>query len=104
VLSSFVGRCAELALLGKRLARVADSATGTAVAVQGRRQVGKSRLVQEFCDQAQVPYLFFTATKGASPVEAIHEFLGELRRSGLPRDTELLPSTGVSGWPDAFAY
>lgn len=102
MLSSFVGRRAELALLGKRLARVADSVTGTAVAVQGRRQVGKSRLVQEFCDQAQVPYLFFTATKGASPVEAIDEFMGELRRSELPRDTELVPSTGVSGWPDAF--
>ncbi|HEX3778135.1 MAG TPA: ATP-binding protein [Pseudonocardiaceae bacterium] len=102
MLSSFVGRRAELALLGKRLARVVDSATGTAVALQGRRQVGKSRLVQEFCDKAQVPYLFFTATKGASSVEAIGEFLGELRQSGLPRDTELVPSSGVSGWPDAF--
>jgi hypothetical protein len=98
----FVGRERELALLGKRLARVADSGAGTAVAIRGRRQVGKSRLVQEFCDRAGVPYLFFTATKGASSVEAVAEFLSGLRESALPRDKELVPSVGSGGWPDAF--
>jgi len=67
--SPFVGRAIELALLDKRLARVTSSGSGSAVAIRGRRQVGKSRLVQEFCDRAKVPYLYFTATKGASPVE-----------------------------------
>ncbi|HYS34654.1 MAG TPA: AAA family ATPase [Pseudonocardiaceae bacterium] len=98
----FVGRERELALLGKRLERVADSGAGTAVAIRGRRQVGKSRLVQEFCDRAGVPYLFFAATKGASSVEAIAEFLSGLRESALPRDRELVPSVGSGGWPDAF--
>lgn len=98
----FVGRERELALLGKRLERVADSGAGTAVAIRGRRQVGKSRLVQEFCDRAGVPYLFFTATKGASSVEAVEEFLSGLRESALPRDRELVPSVGSGGWPDAF--
>jgi hypothetical protein len=98
----FVGRERELALLGKRLARVADSGAGTAVAIRGRRQVGKSRLVQEFCDRAGMPYLFFTATKGASSVEAVAEFLSGLRESTLPRDRELVPSVGSGGWPDAF--
>ncbi|MGH3181239.1 MAG: AAA family ATPase, partial [Streptosporangiaceae bacterium] len=79
--TGFVGRRRELALLGKRLSRVADDGTGLAVAVRGRRQVGKSRLVQEFCDRAQVPYLFYTATRGASPVEAVGAFLAELRDS-----------------------
>jgi hypothetical protein len=40
--------------------------------------VGKSRLAQEFCDTANVPYLFYTATKGESPVEAIAAFFAEL--------------------------
>ncbi|MFB9726938.1 ATP-binding protein [Haloechinothrix salitolerans] len=101
-MSGFVGRFAELAALRKRLSRVSETATGTAVAIRGRRQVGKSRLVQEFCDSAGVPYFFFTATKGVSPVEAIASFLVELKESGLPVDPELVPESAPGGWPDAF--
>ncbi|MDQ3403714.1 MAG: AAA family ATPase [Actinomycetota bacterium] len=100
-MTGFVGRAHELALLHKRLDRVADSGVGTAVALRGRRQVGKSRLIQEFCDRAAVPYVFFTATKGASPVESVAALLGELRESSLVADRELV-SGGASGWPDAF--
>jgi AAA+ ATPase superfamily predicted ATPase len=98
----FVGRERELALLGKRLERVAASSRGTALAIRGRRQVGKSRLVQEFCDRAQVPYFFFTATKGASPIEAVAALTSELRDSGLPREPALLPALENGSWPDAF--
>ena len=73
----FVGRTAELTLLGRRLTRVTEDGTGLAVAIRGRRQVGKSRLVQEFCDHGGTPYLFYTATKGASPVEAVAAFLAD---------------------------
>ncbi|MGH3253171.1 MAG: AAA family ATPase [Trebonia sp.] len=100
--TGFVGRKSELALLGKRLAGVTASGTGTALAIRGRRQVGKSRLVQEFCDRAGVPYLFFTATKGASPVEAITSFLAELGSSSVPRDPGLVPAASTGSWPDAF--
>ena len=44
----FIGRAAELGLLRKRLDRVTGSGAAIAVAMRGRRQVGKSRLVQEF--------------------------------------------------------
>ncbi|MDN5751507.1 MAG: AAA family ATPase, partial [Pseudonocardia sp.] len=97
----FVGRERELALLRKRLDRVATVGDAVAVAVRGRRQVGKSRLVQEFCDRAQVPYLFSAATKGASPVEALSQFLRDLTASGLVTDPALVPDD-VTGWPDAF--
>ncbi|WP_462100497.1 ATP-binding protein [Streptacidiphilus sp. PAMC 29251] len=100
--TSFVGRRAELALLGKRLERVAASGAGTAVAIRGRRQVGKSRLVQEFCDRAEVPYLFFAATKGASSTEAVAEFLAALKESSLPADPELVATSTAGSWPDAF--
>lgn len=60
----FVGRTGELALLRKRLDRAAQTGSGVAVAIRGRRQVGKSRLVQEFCDAAGVRYFYFTAAKG----------------------------------------
>lgn len=99
----FVGRRSELAMLRKRLDRVAASGNGAAVALRGRRQVGKSRLVQEFCDRVEVPYLFYTATKGASPIEAVGAFFGELRESGLTAEPELVPADGGSGsWPDAL--
>jgi AAA+ ATPase superfamily predicted ATPase len=99
---TFIGRHAELALLDKRLARVEASGTGAAVALRGRRQIGKSRLVQEFCDRTEVPYVFFTATKGASPIEAVSDFLAELANSSLPIEPELVPAGGSGSWPDAF--
>lgn len=98
----FVGRETELALLHKRLDRVATDGAGAAVAIRGRRQVGKSRLVQEFCDRAGRPYVFFTATKGASPVEGIAGLMAELRESSLPTDPELVPRTAPTNWPDAL--
>ncbi len=64
--SAFVGRATELSLLRKRLGRVETSGAGFALAIRGRRQVGKSRLVQEFCDTSGAPYLYFAATRGAS--------------------------------------
>jgi uncharacterized protein len=100
--TGFVGRKSELTLLHKRLARVTASGAGTALVVRGRRQVGKSRLAQEFCDRAAVPYLFYTATKGASPVEAITAFLAELGNSSVPSDRGLVPAEPTASWPDAF--
>ncbi|WP_234542350.1 AAA family ATPase [Streptomyces shenzhenensis] len=98
----FVGRHAELAVLEKRLERIRAQGAGAAVAIRGRRQVGKSRLVQEFCDRARRPYVFFTATKGASPLEGIADFTAELRESSLPSDPELVPTAAPTNWPDAF--
>jgi uncharacterized protein len=100
--SGFVGRTTELALLARRLARITEAGTGLAVAIRGRRQVGKSRLVQEFCDRSGAPYLFYTATRGASPFDAVAAFLTELRDSGLARDPDLVPAEAAAGWPDAF--
>jgi uncharacterized protein len=100
--TGFIGRQAELALLDKRLARVTAGGAGAALVIRGRRQVGKSRLAQEFCDRAGVPYMFYTATKGASPVEATADFLTELSRSSVPRDRSLLPEESRASWPDAF--
>lgn len=43
----FAGRHTVLALPTKRVAQVTRTGSGVAVALRGRRQVGKSRLVQE---------------------------------------------------------
>ncbi|GIH49369.1 hypothetical protein SAMN05421833_1142 [Microbispora rosea] len=98
----FIGRRRELAALAKRLDRIRRTGAGAAMAIRGRRQVGKSRLVQEFCDKAGVPYLFFTATKGMSPVEAVEEFCADLKESCLPADPEQVVRVTSGSWPEAF--
>jgi hypothetical protein len=102
VAAGFVGRSRELALLDKRLDRVRGSGAGVATAIRGRRQVGKSRLVQEFCDRSGVPYFYYTATKGASPVEAVAAFTRELRDSAVTRDPAAVPDPAPGSWPDAL--
>ncbi|NBM15036.1 ATP-binding protein [Streptomyces sp. GC420] len=98
----FVGRTMELDALRRRLDRITATGAGGALAIRGRRQVGKSRLVQEFCDRARVPYVFFTATKGTSPIEALTAFTSELRDSCLPPQRDLVPANPPTSWPDAF--
>jgi hypothetical protein len=49
-----------------------------------------------------VPYLFFAATKGASPVESVSTFLAELKESPLPGNPDLVPESPGGSWPDAF--
>ncbi|CRK60286.1 hypothetical protein [Alloactinosynnema sp. L-07] len=99
-MAGFVGRVAELAALRKRLDRVEATKSAVAVAIRGRRQVGKSRLVQEFCDRANRRYMFFSATKGASQVEAVTMFLDEIK--AYAPDSSLVPDKAPGGWPDAF--
>ncbi|MFE9916351.1 ATP-binding protein [Micromonospora sp. NPDC005553] len=99
----FVGRRTELDLLGRQLDHVKRTGGGRSVAIRGRRQVGKSRLVQELCDRVDLPYCFYTAVKGASSIEAVGYFLGALRDSSLLTSggRDLLPSQPpAGGWGD----
>ncbi len=76
-MSGFVGRQRELQSLRRALDRVGASIgsarPGQCVLVRGRRRVGKSRLVEEFCAQAGVPQLYVTASQQGA---------GELRLLG----------------------
>ena len=58
-------------MLSRQLGLVVDgvgATRGRAVIMTGRRRVGKSRLVQEFCDRSGLPYVVFQATRGRNPV------------------------------------
>jgi AAA+ ATPase superfamily predicted ATPase len=86
VLMEFKGRAADLALLSGQLRQVAQARGGTrgrAVIMTGRRRVGKSRLVQEFCDRSGSPYVVFQATRGRNPVAERADFLAGLAQSDL---------------------
>lgn len=98
----FVGRTRELTALRKRLDQVTATGQGTALTLRGRRQIGKSRLVQEFCERAGTPHLFFAATKGLSPIDTVSRFLAELIESTLPAEPDSIPIPAAATWPDAL--
>src|SRR5215510_9713830 len=85
--ATFRGRTNDLALLDRQLRRVREGAAttpGQAVIVTGRRRVGKSRLVQEFCDRSGAPYVVFQASRGRNPAAERADFAAALTQSTLP--------------------
>jgi AAA+ ATPase superfamily predicted ATPase len=104
-MGGFVGRRAELAELAALLDPVRTGGRsgrpGRAVLVRGRRRVGKSRLVEEFLEQSELPHVFFTAV-GGSPSEDVAGFAAELAASNLP-DAQRVTGFGVpQTWDAAF--
>lgn len=78
----FVGRTAEEAQLAGQLDEVRQTGTGRFVWMRGRRRVGKSRLVQEFCDASGLPYCFYQAVQRPRD-EALAEFGEAVSQSDL---------------------
>jgi AAA+ ATPase superfamily predicted ATPase len=60
---SFIGRDSEIAELQAHLDFVRERGAGRMVAMRGRRQIGKSRLVEEFIRRSGVDAVFYTASK-----------------------------------------
>lgn len=52
--------------------------------MRGRRRVGKSRLVEEFVERADVPYLFFTASAQPTVAADLALFVETAAASTLP--------------------
>ncbi|MEK8107884.1 hypothetical protein NKG94_27995 [Micromonospora sp. M12] len=52
--------------------------------MRSRRRVGKSRLVEEFVERAEVPYLFFTASAQPSVAADLALFVETAAASTLP--------------------
>ncbi|MFD8247413.1 ATP-binding protein [Nocardia sp. NPDC059691] len=100
----FTGRSADLDLLTRQLNSVIEGAgttRGRGVIVTGRRRVGKSRLVQEFCDRSNHGYLVFQATRGRNPVAEREEFTATVAQSGFGR-AELVSGLQAGDWNQAL--
>lgn len=100
----FTGRATDLDLLGQQLALTVDqkgATRGRAVIVTGRRRVGKSRLVQEFCDRSGRPYVVFQATRGRNPVAERDDFIATIAHSALG-EAELVAGLRASDWNQAL--
>ncbi len=101
-LPGFVGRQEELALLRGWMRDVARSGMGMAVAVRGRRAVGKSTLIEEMLLREKPRHAFFTASKGQPSAQALAGFLGELERSTLAVAGLLASGVRPDGWEAAL--
>jgi AAA+ ATPase superfamily predicted ATPase len=99
-MESFVGRSVELEALGSELARVRSTGEGRFVWMRGRRRVGKSRLVQEFCDTADASYCFYQAPKRPRE-DALREFTEVMRESSLAAAGTFADAT-FGSWPAAL--
>ena len=100
----FVGREHDLTALRDQLAGVAsgEGATrGRAVIVTGRRRVGKSRLVQEFCAASGVPSIVFQATRRRHPGAERADFIDVIAASGLER-ASLVSGMRPADWNQAL--
>ncbi|MGN7702563.1 ATP-binding protein [Cellulosimicrobium sp. 22601] len=102
-MTGFVGRKRELADLDYVLEQVRNPTSdrpGKAIALRGRRRVGKSRLVTEFVERAGVPSLYFLAD-GSRPELEQRRLLETVAASGLPGADAA--GYAVSGsWQDAL--
>jgi AAA+ ATPase superfamily predicted ATPase len=101
----FIGRKHELDLLGRLLRRTGEGGRagrpGRAILIRGRRRVGKSRLVEEFIDRAEVPSFFFTAS-GQPTIEAdLALFTEAVLESDLP-DAGLFAGQAPATWDAAL--
>ncbi|MBQ0900454.1 DUF234 domain-containing protein [Micromonospora sp. U21] len=87
-MDGFVGRDHELSLLNGMLSRVERGGRagrpGRALLMRGRRRVGKSRLVEEFVELADVPHLFFTASAQPTVAADLALFVEAAATSTLP--------------------
>ncbi len=100
----FVGRAGDLELLARALHEVTAgtaSTRGRALIVTGRRRVGKSRLVQEFCDRAGLPYVVFQATRGRNPVSERGDFTATLAQSSLA-NSDAVAGLRAADWNQAL--
>lgn len=79
----FIGRERELRRLDDALQRVVETRRGVFLTVRGRRQVGKSRLLEEFLRRRDVRSVFFAATQGADPEHERAAFAHSVTASDL---------------------
>jgi len=88
VKDSFVGRTSILAALDSHLATVRSTGRGEMVAVRGRRQVGKSAVVERFVERAKTPYAFVTAINQGTLQQQWQAFKDAITEARVPVPTD----------------
>lgn len=100
-IDAFVGRAAELAILGRALRRVKRTGQGAMLSLRGRRRVGKSRLVEEFIKRSDCAAISFTAIQGPGAAE-LERFLEAIARSETSAGEDVREGATARSWEAAL--
>lgn len=103
--AEFVGRTTELGRLRKLLGTIRAKRRdqpGIAVLLRGRRRVGKSRLIEVFCERSGVPSVFFQASQGGSAESQRRDFARAVHESRLPGRDLVDPEVVQPTWNAMF--
>ena len=102
-METFVGREEQLRTLAGELeqVRAGTGKPGRALAIRGRRQVGKSTLVEEFIGRAGVPSVFYVASRQSAAREL--ELFGEAIAASDAPAAEIAQSGPLGSWDAALA-
>lgn len=104
-MTGFVGREHEIAQLKRLLAKTHDGQRdqpGIALLLRGRRRVGKSRLVQVFCERSSTPSVFFQASQGASAAAERAALAATVSQSDLAGRDLFAEGVAPPTWPSFF--
>jgi AAA+ ATPase superfamily predicted ATPase len=94
-----VRRPAAAAALREHLAAVVGAGRGRIVALRGRRQVGKSTLVEQFVEQAGVPTVFVPGVYGSPLHRQLADATRAIAESRTPLpDADLLTASPATSW------
>lgn len=97
----FVGRNTELATLNRHLDAVRKSGAGRMIAMRGRRQVGKSRLVEEFIRRSGAHAIFYTASHHNAEGE-LRNFSAQVASSGTAAAASAAAAGPLGSWEAAL--
>jgi len=97
----FVGRETELARLQAHLEEVRRNGSGRMLALRGRRQVGKSRLVEEFIRGSGAKAIFYTASRQGA-TEELRNFSEQIAASAVA-GAEVAAAGPIGSWEAALS-
>jgi uncharacterized protein len=97
----FVGRGNELAKLQEHLDQVRQRGSGRMLALRGRRQIGKSRLVEEFIRSSAVNAIFYTASRQRA-TEELRSFSEQIAASATSGAT-VADAGPIGSWEAALS-
>lgn len=96
----FIGRLEQLGWLNDRLAEVKRTGQGQLLSVRGRRQVGKSRLLEEFIGRSGERSVYFTATR--QPAEKELDLFREAVAASPTKTAALAAQGSLGSWDAAL--
>lgn len=90
----FIGRETELAFLQDKY----EEKRGQFIALYGRRRVGKTETLREFCKDN--PHIFYSCTQSTDKVQ-LAKFSRQIFRENIPAKRLIIRMCGVKNWLQA---